>query len=616
MNFISPSNFAFAGLIGFIVLLYVLRLKRKEKVVASTLLWESALRDLQANAPWQKLRSSLLMWLQIAFLAIAAFALARPSIKVFSTGGQTVAIILDSSASMKATDISPSRFEKARSEALRLVNNLSAGDGAMLIGASQQTKLLSPLTTDKKTLQRAISGAVAEDTVCNLREAVLLASSLLRNKRNAQIYVLSDGAVAPLDDLSLDKIGMQFVRIGSGNNNVAITAMDVRRDYAEGTPYQIFATVHNYSNQSKTVNLELSHNGELVVVRPLTIPAGGQQSQLFESKFTQGLFSVGFQEKDDLATDNIAYAAIEAPQAIKVLLISSGNLFLEKALNVDPQVQLFRTTASEYATTRPQGPYDVVVCDSEAPTSLPATSQLLFNASTSLAPITVGKGFAASPSVVDWDRRHPVTRFAPWNDIRFSQSQFVTVKPWGKELVEAERTPLVVAGEQGGKRVIWCGFDLGNTDLPLRVTFPIFINNALHWLAAPRGSATASQSTPRRAGETIALDIPAGTKQVAISAPDKSTRRVPTASSPLLYDSTRQVGVYTAAAGDWKRTFAVNLLNAGESDLKPKDSLKVQDGEAIGGESRARANRELWSYVVLVGLLLLGVEWWVFHRGV
>ena len=36
----------------------------------------------------------------------------------------------------------------------------------------------------------------------------------------------------------------------------------------------------------------------------------------------------------------------------------------------------------------------------------------------------------------------------------------------------------------------------------------------------------------------------------------------------------------------------------------------------IGGEPRARSNRELWAYVALAALLLLGVEWWVFHRGV
>jgi len=614
MNLISPQNFVFATLIGVILLLYVLRLKRKDRIVSSNLLWESALRDLQANAPWQKLRSSLLMWLQIAFLCLAVFALVRPSIKVLASGGQTIAIVIDSSASMAATDVAPSRFGRARAEASRLIKGLSPGDSAMIVAAAAQTHVLAPLTTDKNALQRALGNAKTEDTTCNLREAITLASSLLRNKKNAQIYVLSDGAVAPLDDLSTGKIGLQFVKIGTGNNNLAITAMDVRRDYAQGSPYQIFATVRNFSKQEKKIELELGHDGDLVAVRPLTIPAGGTVSQLFtEGNFKQGLFSVGFDGKDDLASDNIAYANLEAAKNLRVLLISQGNVFLEKALNVDPNVQLVRTTATDFVAGK--NDYDVVVCDGEAPKNLPPSNQLLFNAFTDLAPVTKGKGVAQSPSVVDWDQRHPVTKFAPWNDIRFAQAQSASVKAWAQSLVEAERSPLVVAGERGGKRVVWCGFDLRDTDLPLRITFPIFVTNSLHWLSAPRGSRNA-QSAPLRAGETVPLDVPVGTKELSILAPDKSTRRIALDKTPALFSGAQNVGIYAASAGEWKKTFGVNLLNAAESDLQPRNALKVQGGKSVGGENRARANRELWSYIALAALALLGLEWWVFHRGV
>ena len=159
MNFLAPLNFFFAGLIGAVLLLYVLRLKRKERVVSSTLLWHTALRDLQANAPWQRLRSSLLMWLQVAFLTLAVIALARPAVRVLSSGGQTMAIVIDASGSMGATDVGPSRFEKARSEASRLVNSLSSGDSATIIQCGAQTRVLAPLTADKNVLKRAIANA-------------------------------------------------------------------------------------------------------------------------------------------------------------------------------------------------------------------------------------------------------------------------------------------------------------------------------------------------------------------------------------------------------------------------------------------------------------------------
>ena len=169
MNFISPQNLLFLPLIGIVILLYVLRLKRKERVISSTLLWQTALRDLQANAPWQKLRSSLLMWLQILFLVVAILALIRPAIKVLAGGGQSIAIIMDSSASMAATDVAPSRLGFAKSEASRLINALSSGDEAMLISAGAQTRVLTPLTTAKNQIKSALNKAKTTDTNCNLR---------------------------------------------------------------------------------------------------------------------------------------------------------------------------------------------------------------------------------------------------------------------------------------------------------------------------------------------------------------------------------------------------------------------------------------------------------------
>lgn len=610
MNLISPQNFLFAPLIGIIILLYVLRLKRKERVVSSTLLWQTALRDLQANAPWQKLRSSLLMWLQILFLVIAIIALARPAIKVLAGGGQTIAIIMDSSASMAATDVAPSRFGFAKSEAARLVNALSSGDQALLISSGAQTRVLTPLTSGKNQLKSAINNAKTSDTNCNLREAIVLASSLLKSKTNARIYVLSDGAVAPIGDLPLKNLDLQFVKIGKRNNNLAITATDVRRGYGS-TQAQIFATVRNFSGKEKTVQLELSRNGELVAVRPLTIPANGSQSQLFdEVNFTSGLFSVSFDEKDDLLSDNVAYANLEAPSAMRVLLLSSGNLFLEKALNVDPNVQLTRASTPAAAS----GDYDVVVCDGIAPLK-PSANQLVFNAVTDLSPITKS-GFIQAPSVADWDRKHPVTRYSSWGDVRFARAQAVQLKGWGKAVLEAERTPLIVAGERGGKRIVWCGFDVRETDLPLRVAFPIFITSSLRWLTANRGAGEAD-GQPTRAGETIALQPPATTKEINITRPDGSTLRLPLESNPLLFSGTNQVGVYQASAGkEWKQQFGVSLLSKSESDLKPRDAIQVGAGKPLQAESKGRANKELWGYLALLGLLLLCVEWWVYHRGV
>jgi hypothetical protein len=224
------------------VLLYVLRLKRREHVVSSTMLWQSALRDLQANSPWQKLRSSLLMWLQIAFLVLAVLALVRPALRCSRPADKTSRLSL-----MLRVDgchrCEPSRFERRACEANRLINALSTGDSATVISAGSQTRVLASLTSDKNVLKRAISGAGTQDTNANLREAIVLAGRFCAAKtrtRAARKSMFS--ATAPCrNERPFDgRHRLQFVKIGSGNNNLAITAMDVRRGYATGSDYQIF----------------------------------------------------------------------------------------------------------------------------------------------------------------------------------------------------------------------------------------------------------------------------------------------------------------------------------------------------------------------------------------
>ncbi len=637
MSFISPLNFLFAGLLGAILVQYILRLKRKEREVPSSLLWQSAIRDLQANAPWQKLRSSLLMWLQLGFVALAVLALARPAYKIFASGGQTVAVVIDSSASMQATDVAPSRFERARNEANRLVSGLASGDSATIIAAGAQTRVLAPLTGDKSALKRAVSGANPADTGANLREAIVLAASLLKDKRNAQIYVLSDGAVPTLQDLNVGKAGLQFVRIGERNDNIALTALEARRGYASGNRAQIFATVTNFSAREQKINLELAREGNLVEVRPVTIPAAtrnaagvlqsAQSSVLFDNlPFDSGQFSAKFDSKDDLAADNIAYARLDAPRPIRVLL-AADNMFLEKALNVDPNVTLLTGTPQAGAV------YDVVVCDGGVPANLPSANQLIFNTFTPLSPVEK-VGVAQSPSVADYDREDPVTRFAPWNDLKFAQSIAVKLKPWGRTLVESQNTPLIVAGERGGKRVIWCGFDVRESDFPLRVAFPIFITNALRYLSAPRGSDGLESGTAPRTGAPVSLLAPRDVREISVQTPGGTTEKIAVRSASVgasnansnvntnaeieatLYDGASKVGLYRASSGNWSQNFAVSLLSKTESDLTPRDALKIGEKSAVKGENRARANRELWGYLIVLALGILGVEWWVFHRGI
>src|SRR3954470_23460192 len=106
-NFLSPFIGLIAGAVAvpLLLVLYFLKLRRREMEVSSTLLWKKAIQDLQVNAPFQRLRRNLLLILQMALLLALCLALTRP-VTFFKPGaGKSTVILIDRSASMSATDI-------------------------------------------------------------------------------------------------------------------------------------------------------------------------------------------------------------------------------------------------------------------------------------------------------------------------------------------------------------------------------------------------------------------------------------------------------------------------------------------------------------------------------
>src|SRR6185295_19211352 len=144
-NFLSPLPAIIAAGIAIpsLLVLYFLKLKRRELVISSTLLWKKAIQDLQVNAPFQKLRRNLLLILQLALLLALCLALTRP-VTFFQPGaGKTTVILIDRSASMSANDIDNgkhTRLDEAKRRAKDLVATMERGASAMVIAFDDQAE--------------------------------------------------------------------------------------------------------------------------------------------------------------------------------------------------------------------------------------------------------------------------------------------------------------------------------------------------------------------------------------------------------------------------------------------------------------------------------------------
>src|SRR5215831_5802318 len=272
MHFLAPLALLFGLSIPVVIVFYLLKRKRVVKLVSSTLLWQKFLSETQASAPFQKLRKNWLLILQILLLAVTVFALSRPYFAAKAKPAQLRVIILDASASMQATDETPSRFEKARAEALKWVDSLANSDQMVILQAGANAEVKQSASSEKAALRRALQSCVCSDSPTRLVPALRMAESLVRDQRNAEIHLFSDGAVPELSEFDNKALPIVYHPIGKYANNLGITALDVRANPENASQRAIYASVANYSTNSQQTELELLLDDRLLETRPLKIP--------------------------------------------------------------------------------------------------------------------------------------------------------------------------------------------------------------------------------------------------------------------------------------------------------------------------------------------------------
>ncbi|MEK9164137.1 MAG: VWA domain-containing protein, partial [Chloroflexota bacterium] len=396
MNFLAPTFLSLAALAAPIILLYMLKLRRREMEVSSTLLWRMVLRDREANAPWQKLRRNLLLFLQLLLLALLVFALARPFIPVAVVASGQVTVLLDASASMNATDVQPSRFDAAQAIARRLADDLSQ-DGVMTIILVQpQPKVLVSASNDKRELRQAIDNASPSIGSANWEAAFALANGANGSVANSTTVLISDGGLP--ENLPPIPGEVRYVPVGDQSANLGINALSLRP--AAGGP-QLFASVANYGDADANTILTVNLDGELFNAQQLTVPAGKTSNVILPVYdgvvIAEAALSppVGAPQTDYLATDDKAWAVYNPPQSGRVLLLSrSGNIYIEQLLAALPGLQPFRASVDQ---PLPTDPFDLYIYDGVITGTLPSSELLLVNPpSGGDLNFTVGEVFTAT----------------------------------------------------------------------------------------------------------------------------------------------------------------------------------------------------------------------------
>jgi len=636
-----------------IVLLYFLKLKRRPIEVPSTYLWSRTIEDLHVNSIWQRLRQSLLLFLQLLLVALIMLALLRPGWQGTRLEGTRVILLVDASASMRAIDDQPSRLDEAKKQAVSLVDQMKPGDVAMVISFSDTARIEQSFTENRRLLIDRIQQIEPTIHTTNLEEALRAAAGLANTGRAstkgdeqdvqvadalpATLYILSDGGMRTVPDFALGNLEAKYLPIGTATAaNLAIVAFSVDRNPEFPDRAQVFGRVENHGEEEQAVEVSLFHNGQLRDAQQTTVPAHASSGVKFDlSDLDAGLLRLELAAPDALAEDNIAYAAMNRPRPARVLIAGPDNDALRVALRTDEVAKMATVEfADESLLTDPAhqenaatGGYDLIIYDRCQPAKSPLANTVYIGRIPPGDAWSLGEPLTG-PDILDVDRAHPLMQLLEVNKLQIAEARSVKGPAGSGVLVDSVGGPLIMIGPRQGFEDLAIGFELittnaqgqqvGNTDWPRLYAFPLFVQNVLQYLGGA-GGATAAPSVKPGTPVTLRAETPVDTMRI-VSPAGKSTTLQREGQNTFVYSLTDELGIYEVYEGSGQqvaRHFTVNLFDSRESNLAPAESIKLSNTEVKGTTSATTVTRkELWRWIVLLGLGVLAFEWYVYNRRV
>ncbi len=563
MEFIQTGGaWAFLGLAA-ILALYMLKRRFEEHEVPSTYLWRRMLADQNANRPFQKLRKNLLMVLQLAVVALLALALMHPATKGLA-GGDYV-LIFDTSLSMRADG----RMEQAKERALRMVDEMAAGSSVTVITAGSEVETPLSRSEDTVRVKQAISSVRAGYAGAALERAVSLAQAMAREIDGLNIIVFSDDYEAPE--------GIRTINAGRGAENRAILSVKLAR---RADANEAVVVVANYG-EACDVTLEIEADGALWDVHTVSLEKEQTLGVSFTLPDDVQAVHARIRQSDALAEDNEAWGVPQETRSHVVAYAGDKNVFLETAIGLREDVELVKTDFEGLASAK-------------AEMYVAVQNGLTVISRTGATSITAGEEKLAENGSLVVSNREALMDGVSVDGVAIRSYRPLT---GGRTLLSLNGDTLISADDDS----VVFGFDLHNTNFPLRLGFPVLMRNLLSEMLEETTLATDSL----KAGDTLRFSA-ASESRAEVMDPDGIRMTLPCAlNKPGLYTLSQ------TARDDVRETQFVVGLNAAELDVR-EVAPSVNAG---AGNAQRAAGRDYVRLLVCLALAVSMVEWWVSRRG-
>ena len=369
---------------------------------------------------------------------------------------------------------------------------------------------------------------------------------------------------------------------------------------------------------------------------------------------------------DEFPLDDQAWLVVGSTRKAKILIVGSANRILDAFFEQDG-TKKFATAerlkpedlkTESYRKKARSGEFDLVIFDRCAPedeADMPAAHTFFIDRPP--PPWQRGKAILKNPLMMPSKQQHPLMRYLTtiW-DVRTHEAFVFDVKknlepkaaaalelpdgdpkkrslPTITRIIEtSNQAPLVFTMSRGPHTDVVMAFallsDAGElvSDWPLQTSFPLFFRNVLYILGNVDDAKRPVSVTP---GEPVVLRPEAGFSFIEITPPPANQKFTlqRTDRNEILFADTERLGVYRYKIGSLIRVsdeekkdfdtlvrgFAVNLLDANESNIEPRTSVRFGTERISTGEEMSQP-REIWKWILILAVLLLMVEWLVYHR--
>lgn len=647
MNFLAPAFLAGLAAIAVPVIIHLINRERKVVVEFPSLMFLQ--RIPYRSVRRQKLRHILLLMLRCLAIALLVAAFARPFFSrrvaaIATTGAREVVILLDRSASMGYAD----RWTKARDQAKKTVNGLSAGDHATLVlFASDAAVASEPMATPDR-VTAAINAAKLSSEGTKYAPALKVASQIIGASTlpRREVVVISDfqkTGWTTHNEIAFPKgTTVTPLDVGGPSPDVAVSQVSLDRDSTgERDRITVAARLVNTSGTPRAVTATLAVGGRDAQTQKVTVPASGTQQVAFPAvvvpnSATKALVRVN---ADSLATDNQFDFTIAPDASVAVLLVEpraatrreNQSLFMSRALSIGdrPSFRVNETTI-DALTPRDLDGRALIVLDEVSPPAgaVGARLRAVLDGGTGILVIPGTVGTDAWPA--DWrsllpakvgqvvdrtsdaggtlssiDYAHPVfelfnaPRSGDFSTAHFYRYRALTPQPGASISARFDDgSPALIEKPVGsGKLVLWAStLDSYWTNLPLQPVFLPFMHQLgkhVGRYADPRTSFTAGEVLDlSRHGELTAPFLKGraadSVTELVLEAPSGAKERV-TATGANHLAALHEQGFYELRGQDTPvgsgRPLAVNL-DPSETDLAHIDPQDIVAAVTSGDAQR------------------------------